>query len=190
MIVLFLLPPGGTNLERGYGDVRPLRPPFHASPAVCKGPISSKGVSSQDPLLRKFGNFILCSLNFRPNFSSQAPKFDNFQLTSPEFRNCLFASPKFWNFQLTSPPFQRQVSVRKPHTSEIRVAHPYLKIECPGLLPVHRKSKHTKHADTRMVKWKRDAHIFRMYFNSARSIHYLTLRKHMCTVRIWAKSIK
>ena len=36
-------------------------------------------------------------------------------------------APKFGNFPLTSPPFQRQMSVRKPHTSEIRAAHPYLK---------------------------------------------------------------
>ena len=35
----------------------PEDPPFHASPVVHKGPISSKRVSSQDPLLRKFGNF-------------------------------------------------------------------------------------------------------------------------------------
>ena len=40
---------GDTDLERVYGDVRPWRPPFHASPVVCKGPISSKSVSSQDP---------------------------------------------------------------------------------------------------------------------------------------------
>ena len=100
-------PRGGTDLERGYGDVRPWRPPFHASPAARKGPISSKRASSQDPLLRKFGNFSLNSLNFHPNFSSQAPKFGN--------------------FPLTSPPFQRQMSVRKPHTSEIQAAHPYLK---------------------------------------------------------------
>ena len=36
-------------------------------------------------------------------------------------------APKFGNFPLTSPPFQRQMSVRKPHTSEIRAAHSYLK---------------------------------------------------------------
>ena len=95
-----------------------------------KGPISSKRVSSQDPLFRKFGNFSLYSLNFRANFSSQAPKFGNFQLTSPRILE-IFSSqaPKFGNFQLTSPPppFNREVSVRKPHTSEIRAAHPYLK---------------------------------------------------------------
>ena len=99
---------GGTGLEKGYGDVRPWRFPFHVSPVVRKGPISSKRISLQDPLLRKFGNFSLYSLNFcQNNISSQAPKFGN--------------------FQFTSPLFQRQVSVRKPHTSEIRTAHPYLK---------------------------------------------------------------
>ena len=109
---------GGTDLERGYRDVRPWRPPFHASPAACKGPISSKRVSSQDPLLRKLWNFSLYSLNFH-QLSSQAPKFGNFQLTSPQI----------WKFSTHKPPppFQRQMSVRKPHTSEIRAAHPYLK---------------------------------------------------------------
>ena len=110
-------PPGGHWPRKGYGDVRPWRPPFHASPAARKGPISSKRVSSQDPLLRKFGNFSLYSLNFHPNFSSQAPKFWNFQLTSPQV----------WKFSAHKPPFQRHMSVRKPHTSEIRAAHTYLK---------------------------------------------------------------
>ena len=41
---------GGTDLEKGYGDVRPWRPPFHASSAARKGPISSKRVRLQDPL--------------------------------------------------------------------------------------------------------------------------------------------
>ena len=116
---------GGTDLEREYGDVRPWRPPFHASPAACKGPISSKRVSSQDPLLRKFGNFSLNSLNFHPNFSSQAPKFGNFQLTSPQiWKFSAHKPPNLEIFPLTSPPFQRQMSVHKPHTSEIRAAHP------------------------------------------------------------------
>ena len=97
---------GGTDLERGYGDVRPWRPPFHASPAACKGPISSKRVSSQDPLLRKFGNFSLNSLNFHPNFSSQAPKFGNFQLTSLQI----------WKFSAHKPPFsEANVGSQAPH---------------------------------------------------------------------------
>ena len=113
---------GGTDLEKGYGDVWPWRPPFHATPVVRKGPISSKRVNSQDPLMRKFGNFSLYSLNFCQNFNSQAPNLEIFSSQAP----------KFGNFQFTSPLFQRQVSVRKPHTSEIRAAHPCLKkVECP-----------------------------------------------------------
>ena len=55
-------------------------------------------------------------------FSSQAPNLEIFSSQAP----------KFGNFPLTSLPFQRQMSVRKPHTSEIRAAHPYLKkVECP-----------------------------------------------------------
>ena len=30
---------GGTDLERGYGDVRPQKYPFHTTPIVHKGPI-------------------------------------------------------------------------------------------------------------------------------------------------------
>ena len=99
--------PGGTDLERGYGDVRPWRPPFHASPAARKGPISSKRVSSPDPLLRKFGNFSLYSLNFHPNFSSQSPKIWKFsELTSPQI----------WQFSAHKPPFsEANVSSQAPH---------------------------------------------------------------------------
>ena len=128
--------------------MRPWRPPFHASSAARKGPISSKRVSSQDPFLRKFGNFSLYSLSIftqilahkplwkfsahkPPNlefFSSQAPEVGNFSAHKPSDLE-IFSSqaPKFGNCLLTSPPFQRQMSVRKPHTSEIRAAHPYLK---------------------------------------------------------------
>ena len=70
-----------------------LKTPFYASPAVRKSPILSKRVSSQDPLLRKFGNFSLYSLNFHSKFSSQVPKFGNFQLTSPQI----------WKFSVHKP---------------------------------------------------------------------------------------
>ena len=107
---------GGTDLERGYGDVRPWRPPFHASPAARKGPISSKGVSSQDPLLRNFeilastaSIFAQILVHKPPNleiFSSQAPKFGNFQLTSPQI----------WKFSAHKPPFsEANVSSQAPH---------------------------------------------------------------------------
>ena len=111
--------PGGTDLERGYGDVWPWRPPFHASPVARKGPISSKRVSSQDPLLRKFWNVILYtdySLNFHPNFSSQALKFGNFQLTSPQIWKFSAHKPQIWKFSAHKLPFsEANVSSQAPH---------------------------------------------------------------------------
>ena len=90
---------GGTDLEKGYGDMRPWRPPFHASPVVRKVPISSKSVSSQDPLLRKFWNFSLNSLNLCPNFSSQAPQnLKIFGSQASKFGNFQFTSPQIWKF--------------------------------------------------------------------------------------------
>ena len=97
---------GATDLEKGYGDVRPWRPPFHVSPSVRKGPISSKSISSQGPLLKKFGNFSLYSLNFGPNLSSQAPKFGKFQLTSPQI----------WKLSAHKTPFsEASISSQAPH---------------------------------------------------------------------------
>ena len=107
---------GGTDPGRGYGDVRPWRPPFHASPATRKGPISSKRVSSQDPLLRKFGNFGLYSLNFHPNFSSQAPNLEIFSSQAPKFRNFQLTSPQIWKFSAHKTPFsEANVSSQAPH---------------------------------------------------------------------------
>ena len=69
-------PGGHTDLERGYGDVRPWRPPCHTSPVIHKGPISSNSQFTSPPFEKKWEIY----LNFRPNFRSQAPKFGNFQI--------------------------------------------------------------------------------------------------------------
>ena len=94
-------PGGGTDLEMGYGDVWPWRPP---SPVVRKDPISSKSVSSQDPLFRKFGNCSLYSHIFAQSLAFKPPNLEIFSSQAP----------KFGKFQFTSPLFQRQISVRKP----------------------------------------------------------------------------
>ena len=116
---------GATDRERGDGDVQPWRPPLHASPVVHKGPISSKRVSSQDPLLRKFGNFSLYNLNFHPKYLT-SPKFGNFQLTSSQAPNLeIFSSqaPLFrGKYQFTSLIFQKSGL----HTPT------WKKVECPG----------------------------------------------------------
>ena len=134
--------PGGTDLERVYGDGA-LKTSFSRLSCSSQGSHFKQKSQFTLPPFQKIGNFSLYSLNFHPNFSSQAPKFGNFQLTSPQIWKFsahkspnleIFAHkpPKFWNFQITNPPFQRRMSVREPHTSEIRAAHPSLKKnECP-----------------------------------------------------------
>ena len=126
-------PRGGTDLERGYGDVRPWRPPFHASPAARKGPISSKRDSSQDPLLRKFGNFSLNSLNFPPNFSSQAPKFGNFQFTSPQiWKFSAYKPPNLEIFRSQAPLFRGKCQFASPTLRKSGLHTPtWNKVECP-----------------------------------------------------------
>ena len=107
--------------------------------AALKTPFSRLSCSSQEshfkqksqftrPPFEKFGNFSFYSLNFHPNFNSQAPQIWKFSVHKPPNLE-IFSSqaPKYGNFQFTSHPFQRQISVRKPHTSEIRAAHTYLK---------------------------------------------------------------
>ena len=75
---------GGTDLERGYGDVRPWRPPFHASPVVHARVPFQAIVSSQAPFWEKIGKFTSIFAQILalkpPNleiFSSQAPHFGN-----------------------------------------------------------------------------------------------------------------
>ena len=105
---------GGTDIEKlkkRYG--RPWRPPFHASPIVRKGPISSKRslqVSLQDPFWGKNGNFSLYILNFCPNFSSQAPKFENFSSQDFSFRGAgknQFTSPTLQDSKPHSPTWKK-----------------------------------------------------------------------------------
>ena len=111
---------GGTDLERGYGDVRPWRLPFHASPAARKGPISSKRVSSQDPLLRKF---------------------ENFQLTSPQiWKFSAHKPPKFGNFQLTSPQIWKFSAHKPPNLEIFRSQAPLFRGKCQFAIPTLRKS--------------------------------------------------
>ena len=134
--------PGRHWPRKGVWVVRPWRPPFHASPVVRKGPISSKRVSSQEPLLRNLEILASTASIFTQNLAHKPPNLETsahkaqiweiFSSQAPFQRQISVRKPKFGKFQFTSPPFQRQISVRKPHTSEIRAAHPYLKtVECP-----------------------------------------------------------
>ena len=90
-------------------------------------------VSSQDPLLRKFGNFSLYSLNFHPNFSSQAPTFGIFQLTSPQIGKFSAHKPPNWEiFRSQAPLFRGKCQFASP---TLRKSGPHTptwkKVECP-----------------------------------------------------------
>ena len=81
-------------LKRGYGDVRPSRPPFHASLAVHKTPSWGTSLFTRpsferkkcdiSPLkqtfFRKYGNFQLQRLKFDCNFVTKLGNFAKYQL--------------------------------------------------------------------------------------------------------------
>ena len=90
-------------------------------------------VSSQDPLLRKFGNFSLYSLNFHSHFSSQAPTFGNFQLTSPQIgKFSAHKPPNLEIFRSQAPLFRGKCQFASP---TLRKSGPHTptwkKVECP-----------------------------------------------------------
>ena len=77
------------------------------------------------PFLRKFGNFIyLYSLNFCPNFSSQAPKFGNFSSQALSLRGKYqFASPTSLPEKRLSAPLPIPIGVRQSE-NDFRCARP------------------------------------------------------------------
>ena len=85
------------------------RVPFQAKESVHKTPFW-ENLEILASTASVFAQILALKLPRLEIFSSQAPKLEN--------------------FQFTSPPFQRQISVRKPHTLEIQAAHPYLKKSC------------------------------------------------------------
>ena len=97
---------GGHWPRKGVWGCAALKTPFLCLSCRSQGSHFKQKSSSQDPLLRKFGNFSRYSLNFHPSFSSQTPKFGNFQLTSPQI----------WKFSTHKPPFsEANVSSQAPH---------------------------------------------------------------------------
>ena len=98
--------PGGHWPRKGVWGCAALKTPFSRLSCRLQGSHFKQKSQFTRPLLRKFANFSLYSLNFHPNFSSQAPKFGNFQLTSPQI----------WKFSAHKPPFsEANVSSQAPH---------------------------------------------------------------------------
>ena len=118
--------PGGHWPRKGVWVVRPWRPPFHASPVVRKGPISSKRVSSQEPLLRNLEILASTASIFTQNlahkppnletFSSQGPNLGNFQFTSPFSEANISSQAQIWKVSVHKSPFsEANISSQAPH---------------------------------------------------------------------------
>ena len=90
-------PWGGTDLERGYGDV---------------------------PLMRKNGKFTSI---FAQIFALKPPNLEIFSSQAPKFGNFPFTSPQIWKFSIHMPPLSEAMIRSQAPSSEIRAAHPYLK---------------------------------------------------------------
>ena len=144
LVIFFtaLLSAGGHWPRKGVWGCAALKTPFSRLSCSSQGfHFKQKSQFTRPPFWENL-EILTSTANFHPNFSSQAPKFGNFQLTSPQI----------WKFSVHKPPFQRQTSVRKPHTSEIRAAHPYLKKSWvpppPGLSDDTVHSDQADNADT------------------------------------------
>ena len=118
---------GGHWPRKGVWGCVALKTPFSCLSCSSQGSHFRQKSLFARPPLRKFWNFSLYSLNFHPKFSSQAPKFGNFQLTSPQIWKFSAHKPQIWKFLAHKPPFSEANVSSKPHTLEIRAAHPYLK---------------------------------------------------------------
>ena len=82
----FLL--GGTHLEKGYRDVRPLRPPFHAlSQQFPKTPFQHVWVLKEPLFNKNHKSYKNCRLepNFTQNFRSKASNLAKIQFFKPYF---------------------------------------------------------------------------------------------------------
>ena len=93
-----------------------MKTPFSRLSCSSQGSHFKQRFSSQDFLLRNFGNFSFYSLYFCPNFSSQAPKFWNFQLTSLQIGKFLVHKPPNLEIFSSQAPFsEANISSQAPH---------------------------------------------------------------------------
>ena len=97
------IPRGGHWPRKGYGDVRPWRPPFFTPLLpLARVPFQAKESAHKTPfwenleILASTASIFTQILAHKPPnleiFSSQAPKFGNFQLTSPLIKLHLFTA--------------------------------------------------------------------------------------------------
>ena len=96
--------------------------PFHASPIVRKGQISSESVSSQDPFWENLEILASTVSIFAQILALKPPNLEIFSSQAPKFEHLQFTSPQIWKFAVHRPLFSEANISSQAHTSEIRVA--------------------------------------------------------------------
>ena len=163
---------GGHWPRKGVWGCAALKTPFSRLSCRSQGSHFKQRVSSQDPFWENLEILALTASIFTqilahkpPNleiFSSQAPKFGNFQLTSPQI----------WKFSAHKPPFsEANVSSQAPHFGN------------PGRTPLPEKSwvppgfPFITQAPTHMFDKNLNTFLFKENFNTSLYIMVITSRK-------------
>ena len=125
--------PGGHWPWKGVWGCTAQKTPFsHLSCSSQGSHFKQKSlkVSSQDPLLRKKNEkFSLYSLSFYQNFSSWAPKFENFCSQDPSFKGKnQFASPSLWKSGPHTPTWKKVECPPQVQTTE---SHSFQNVNIP-----------------------------------------------------------
>ena len=102
-----MFPGGGHWSRKGVWGCAALKTPFSRLSCHSQGSHFKQKSQFTRPPFEKIWKFKPLQPQFSPNFSSQAPKFGNFQLTSPQI----------WKFSAHKPPFSEAnyVSSQAPH---------------------------------------------------------------------------
>ena len=113
-LVCSTIPMGeGYSPEKGYGDVRPSIPPFHASPAVHKtSEINVKFCLQNQQFSENMASFSSRSSNLAQIFVKKLRNLINYQFSSPRFDESPLTSPPSSQFILSQAP---KVQKSRPH---------------------------------------------------------------------------
>ena len=133
IVLTYMSCPGGHWPRKGVWECAALKTPFSRLSCRSQGSHFKQKSQFTRPLLRTFRNFSLNSLNFHPKFSSQAPKFGNFQLTSPQiWKFSAHKPPNLEIFSSQAPLFRGKCQFTSP---TLRKSGPHTptwkKVECP-----------------------------------------------------------
>ena len=96
----------GTDLEKGYGEEGYGRHPFHASPVVCKRPISSKSLKNSVHKTPFEKNLEILASTFAQILALKPPNLEIFSSQDPPLSEAKIRSqaPTLWKSGLHTLP--------------------------------------------------------------------------------------